>query len=109
MTPGAKRSTKPPALKALTLHQLSMGLSTEKQVVPTVPGRLVRNYTLFDMADAVAVSRAPPTANSNDLRLRNHIINEAKEVRHQNSNSGRQQERPPFRQYNEDENKWYRN
>ena len=101
-TPGAKRSTKPPALKALTLHQLSMGLSTEKQVVPTVPGRLVRNYTLFDMADAVAVSHSPPAANVNDLRLMNHVISEAQEVSHHNPNSGRQQERPPFRPYNEE-------
>jgi len=100
--PQIKPSTKPPVLKALTLHQLSMGLSTEKQVTPTVPGRVIRKYTVFDMADAVTVRLSTPVANDNDLKPRNPVINNRQTQ--QTENKHVQEKRPPFIPYSNDFN-----
>ena len=51
-------------LSALTLEQLSLGLGGDT----TTPSSNLRNYTLFDMADAVAVTSSLPLAS----QLSNH-------------------------------------
>ena len=54
----------PPRLSALTLEQLSLGLGGGT----TTPSSNLRNYTQFDMADAVAVTSSLPLAS----QLSNH-------------------------------------
>jgi hypothetical protein len=49
-----------PGLSALTLEQLSVGLEGPRG--PTTQTSTLRNYTLFDMADAVAVTSSLPLA-----------------------------------------------
>ena len=68
--PPSPPTTKSPRLQALTLKQLSAGLSltTERADSERRQEGVTRDYTVFDMADAVTVTHPPLT----EERLENH-------------------------------------
>ena len=84
--------TTSPKLQALTLKQLSAGLSATT-VRPEVGRGVTRDYTVFDMADAVTVTHPPSPA---DLeRLNNHQTEESA------GQDDREAIRPHFKTYSE--------
>ena len=84
--------TSSPKLQALTLKQLSAGLSVTTAATQTEGEAglgVTRDYTVFDMADAVTVTHPPPPSTLE--RLTNH----------QSEPAGQQVHRPHFKTYSE--------